>query len=70
MKPEAKKVELSDSEKVIFEILKKENELELAELKEKAALSNKQWDKGMKGLNQKGLATVKVDGESKKVVLG
>lgn len=70
MKPEAKKVELSDSEKVIFEILKKENELELAELKERAALSNKQWDKGMKGLNQKGLASVKVDGESKKVVLG
>ncbi len=69
MKPEAKKVELTDSEKVILEILKGESEIELHELKEKAGLSNKQWDKGMKGLNQKSLAKVEVEGEKKKVVL-
>ena len=69
MKPEAKAIELSDSEKVIFDILQKENELDLAELKEKAALSNKQWDKGMKGLNQKKLASVKVEGDRKTVVI-
>jgi lysyl-tRNA synthetase class 2 len=69
MRPEAKKVELSDSEKIIFEILKSNQEIDLSELKEKAGLSNKQWDKGMKGLNKKHLAEVKVDGEEKKVVL-
>lgn len=69
MKPEAKKVELSESEKTIFDILKKEDGLDLLALKEKAGLSNKQWDKGMKGLNQKKLAKVEVNGESKRVVL-
>ncbi|MAY84902.1 MAG: lysine--tRNA ligase [Flavobacteriales bacterium] len=69
MKPEAKKIELSDSEKVIFEILKSANEIDLSELKEKAGLSNKQWDKGMKGLNKKHLAEVRVEGDFKKVVL-
>lgn len=69
MKPEAKKIELSDSEKTIFNILKESAEIELLELKEKAGLSNKQWDKGMKGLNKKQLAEVKVHGEVKKVIL-
>jgi len=69
MKPEAKKVELSDSEKVIFNLLKYAGEINLLELKEKAALSNKQWDKGMKGLNKKQLAQVVVEGDDKKVVL-
>jgi len=69
MKPEAKKIELSESEKSIFDILKDAREIDLAELKSKAGLSNKQWDKGMKGLNRKHLAEVKVEGEEKKVVL-
>ena len=69
MRPEKKAVELSESEKTIFEILKKEAPIELATLKEKAALSNKQWDKGMKGLTKHGLSKVEVDGEKKIVIL-
>tara|TARA_B100001063_G_C16779198_1_gene569596 strand:+ start:46324 stop:48054 length:1731 start_codon:yes stop_codon:yes gene_type:complete len=69
MKPEKKSVELSEAEKTIFEILKKEEKMELNELKEKSGLSNKQWDKGMKGLNKHGLAKVEVDGDDKSVHL-
>lgn len=61
--------ELTDSEKSIFDILKKEGEMDLAELKAKAGLSNKQWDKGMKGLNKKALIKVEVDGSEKKAIL-
>src|SRR5690606_3018706 len=69
MKPEKKSVELSEAEKTIFDILKKEEKMELNELKEKSGLSNKKWDKGMKGLNKHGLAKVEVDGDSKTVHL-
>lgn len=69
MKPEKKSVELSEAEKTIFEILKKEEKMELNELKEKSGLSNKQWDKGMKGLNKHGLAKVEVNGDDKSVHL-
>lgn len=58
MKPEKKAIELTDSEKTIFEILKKENPIDLGELKSQSGLSNKQWDKGMKGLSKHNLAKV------------
>jgi lysyl-tRNA synthetase class 2 len=61
MKPEAKatkQVELSDNEKAIFDILKKEGSMDLNTLKEQAGLSNKGWDKGMKGLGKHGLTKV------------
>jgi len=51
-------VELNDNEKAIFEILKKEGTMDLAELKNQAGLSNKGWDKGMKGLSKLGLTKV------------
>lgn len=69
MKPEKKTVELTDSEKDILTHLNEKNKWDLVELKEKAGLSNKQWDKGMKGLNKKGLAKVEVEGDLKLVVL-
>ncbi|MBS3738194.1 lysine--tRNA ligase [Mesohalobacter halotolerans] len=58
MKPEKKKVELSAEEKVIMDALKKQAEYELADLKSKSGLSNKKWDKALKGLRAKELATV------------
>ncbi|WP_421751214.1 lysine--tRNA ligase [Croceimicrobium sp.] len=61
MKPEKKaekKVELADNEKAIFEILKEKEEMDLEELKSAVALSNKQWDKGLKGLAKHGLTQV------------
>lgn len=58
MKPEQKKIELTEPEKAIFEILKKQEKAELKTLKSEAGLSNKKWDKGLKGLRKKELATV------------
>jgi lysyl-tRNA synthetase class 2 len=62
MKPEAfggkQGPELSDNEKVIFDILTKEQSMDLNALKEASGLSNKQWDKGIKGLAKHGLTKV------------
>lgn len=64
MKPEKKVVDLNENEKAIFEILKKENTIPLKDLKNQAGLSNKGWDKGIKGLTKQGLAKVyKTDDE-------
>ena len=63
MRPEKKGVELSEDEKVIFELLKTSEKLLLDALKEKAALSNKKWDKAIKGLTSKKVAKVAKEGE-------
>ncbi|RZS92163.1 lysine--tRNA ligase [Aquimarina brevivitae] len=58
MKPEKKPLELKENEKAIYDILKKEKTMALNALKEKAGLSNKAWDKGMKGLSKLGVTKV------------
>ncbi len=58
MKPEKKAVVLSENEKVIFDVLKSKPEIQLTELKAQSGLSNKGWDKGIKGLTSKKLAKV------------
>ena len=58
MKPEKKALDLSENEKAIFEILKKEKNVTLNDLKAQVGLSNKGWDKGIKGLTKQGLAKV------------
>ena len=61
MKPETfgkKGPELTDNEKVIFDIISKEKSMDLGALKDAAGLSNKQWDKSMKGLGKHGLTKV------------
>ena len=58
MKPEKKAVEMTDDEKAVFELLKAESPIELTALKEKAGLSNKKWDKAIKGLTKKKVAKV------------
>ncbi|MEW7290397.1 lysine--tRNA ligase [Aquimarina sp. 2304DJ70-9] len=58
MRPEKKQVDLNENEKTIFEILKKEKTIALADLKSATGLSNKAWDKGMKGLSKLGLTKV------------
>ncbi|TNF00528.1 MAG: lysine--tRNA ligase [Bacteroidetes bacterium] len=54
MKPEKfgekKGPELSEQEKEVFTILEKSGTMNLNDLKEKSGLSNKQWDKTIKGL--------------------
>ena len=60
MKPEKKAptVELTEDEKAVFEILKKAEKIELVELKSQSGLSNKKWDKTIKGLTKHNLAMV------------
>ena len=67
MKPE-KKVqplpEMNDEEKLIFETLQKSEKMDLLDLKEHVGLSNKKWDKSLKGLRNKELITIeKVEGQ-------
>ena len=71
MRPEKKSItaELTESEKAILALLKKESPIELSKLKEQVGLSGKQWDKGMKGLAKHGLTSVKVEGDTKTVML-
>ena len=58
MRPEKKKVELTEEEKVVLELLKKESPQELETIKSASELSNKKWDKAVKGLRSKDQATV------------
>ena len=59
MKPETKFVPLTEEEKIVLDLLKQENPIALPTLKEKAGLSNKKWDKAIKGLTSNKLAQVK-----------
>jgi lysyl-tRNA synthetase class 2 len=63
MRPEKKAVELTEEEKAILSLLKVNSPIELAQLKEQAALSNKKWDVSLKGLTKKGLAKVEKNDE-------
>ena len=60
MKPEktAPSVELNDDEKAVFEILQKAESMVLNELKTQSGLSNKKWEKTIKGLTKKDVAKV------------
>ena len=64
MKPERKvKVELNEDEKQVFELLKPQGKMGLDALKEAAGLSNKKWDKAVKGLRNAGVVNVTKEGE-------
>jgi len=62
MRPEkfdtAKGPELTDNEKLVFDLLFKEQSMDLNTLKEASGLSNKAWDIAIKGLTKQGLAKV------------
>ena len=60
MRPETKsvKVDLNDSEKIIFETMKELKELQLFQLKEKFEMSNKVWDTSIKTLTKNNLIKV------------
>jgi lysyl-tRNA synthetase class 2 len=69
MRPEKKvpTVALNDDEKAVFTILQKAEKIELNELKSQSGLSNKKWDKTIKGLTKNKLA--KVDKTEKGLVV-
>ncbi|MCK0131873.1 lysine--tRNA ligase [Flavobacteriaceae bacterium F08102] len=59
MKPENRnKIELTQEEKEVFELLKKENPMQLSAMKAKSGLSNKKWDKTIKHLTKSQLVKV------------
>ncbi|MEQ3655412.1 MAG: lysine--tRNA ligase [Dokdonia sp.] len=69
MKPEKKALDLSENEKTIYELLKSNNPQELTQLKTASGLSNKAWDKGIKGLTKMGVAKVTKDDSGLQVTL-
>jgi lysyl-tRNA synthetase class 2 len=58
MKPEQKQVAMSEDEKAVFNILKGASPIDLNTLKEQSGLSNKKWDKSIKGLTKHNLVKV------------
>lgn len=58
MKPEKKAPAMTDEEKIVFNFLKEKSPILLNELKTKANLSNKKWDKAIKGLTKNKIAKV------------
>ena len=53
-----KAIELSEDEKVLMNILKDNSPIDLNKLKGQTGLSNKKWDKAIKGLTKNKLARV------------
>jgi lysyl-tRNA synthetase class 2 len=58
MKPEQKQVAMTEDEKAVFNILKGTSPIDLNTLKEQSGLSNKKWDKTIKGLTKHNLVKV------------
>ena len=58
MRPEKKAVALTDEEKAVVTILKSNSPILLNDLKSQSGLSNKKWDKTIKGLTKNNLAKV------------
>ena len=60
MRPEQKapSIELNDEEKAVLAIITKSEKIDLNELKLQSGLSNKKWDKTIKGLTKKEVAKV------------
>jgi lysyl-tRNA synthetase class 2 len=51
MRPEKKKISLSENEQLVFDLLNSNNEL-INDIKDKSGLSNKAWDKTVKSLRK------------------
>ncbi|MBD3862591.1 lysine--tRNA ligase [Olleya marilimosa] len=58
MRPEKKAVPMTDDEKALFALVKAGSPINLNTLKEQSGLSNKKWDKTIKGLTKLGVAKV------------
>ena len=60
MRPEKKapSIELNDEEKSVLNLIEKAGKIDLNDLKKQSGLSNKKWDKTIKGLTKKEVAKV------------
>ena len=61
MKPEQAAVALNDEEQLVLNNLKQQSPIALSQLKDQVGLSNKKWDKAIKGLTTKKIAQVNKD---------
>ena len=52
--------ELTDEENLVFNLLKANSPIDLNDLKGQTGLSNKKWDKAIKGLTKNRLARVEI----------
>ena len=63
MRPEKKKISLSENEQMVFDLLNSKNEL-INDIRDKSGLSNKAWDKTVKSLRKLDLIKVeKIDNQ-------
>ena len=63
MRPEKKKISLSENEQMVFDLLNSNNEL-INDIRDKSGLSNKAWDKTVKSLRKLDLIKVeKIDNQ-------
>ena len=69
MRPEKKGPTLNEEEQLVVDLLKKESPVALSSLKEQSGLSNKKWDKTIKGLTGKSIAEVKKTDDALLVIL-
>ena len=58
MRPEKKPLDMNEEEKIVFELLKKQNPISIKILKEESNLSGKKWDKTIKSLVKKNFLKV------------
>ena len=58
MRPEKKQIEMTEEEKAVYNTLKANSPMILNDLKAQSGLSNKKWDKTIKGLTSKKVAKV------------
>ena len=63
MKPKQKQVAMSEDEKAVFNLLKVASPADLNTLKQQSGLSNKKWDKTIKGLTKHNLVKVEKTSE-------
>ena len=63
VKPEQKQVAMSEDEKAVFNLLKVTSPADLNTLKQQSGLSNKKWDKTIKGLTKHNLLKVEKTSE-------
>ncbi|MDC8001494.1 lysine--tRNA ligase [Aequorivita todarodis] len=64
MRPEKKKVEMTEDEKAVYTLLKANSPIVLETLKTQSGLSNKKWDKAIKGLTASKVAKVEKTDEN------
>jgi len=64
MKPEKKAIDLTEEEKLVYNLLKENSPVALDAIKTQSGLSNKKWDKAIKSLREKKLIEVFKESEN------